>query len=290
MTNRTLNQTNTFQMESNKKIIVPWGFTEVAENALAHAVKIAKAIENDITLLHIVKTDKEIDEAQKKLQQIAADNQTKTSISTDAKVLVGSIFTTIGEFTKDRDDINLVIMGTHGMKGMQKLTGSWALKVIVSSYVPFVVVQDAPQENSSFDKIVFPVDFKNENREKLVWAIYFGKIFNSKICFIKQDVRDSALLKKVNTNLSFAKKYLTKYGVEYEIADTAEGANFAQQTIDYAQKIEAGLMLIMTTKDIGTLDYVLGASEQYIIANTSRIPVMCVNPRKSNNFSLGSLY
>ncbi len=290
MTNRTLNQTNTFQMESNKKIIVPWDFTEVAENALAHAVKIAKAIENDITLLHIVKTDKEIDEAQKKLQQIAADNQTKTSISTDAKVLVGSIFTTIGEFTKDRDDINLVIMGTHGMKGMQKLTGSWALKVIVSSYVPFVVVQDAPQENSSFDKIVFPVDFKNENREKLVWAIYFGKIFNSKICFIKQDVRDSALLKKVNTNLSFAKKYLTKYGVEYEIADTAEGANFAQQTIDYAQKIEAGLMLIMTTKDIGTLDYVLGVSEQYIIANTSRIPVMCVNPRKSNNFSLGSLY
>lgn len=277
-------------MESNKKIVVPWDFTEVAENALAHAVKIAKAIENDITLLHIVKTDKEIDETQQKLQQIATDNQSKTSIATDAKVLVGSIFTTIGEFTKDRSDINLVIMGTHGMKGMQKLTGSWALKVIVSSTVPFVVVQDAPQENSSFDKIVFPVDFKNENREKLVWAIYFGKIFNSKICFIKQDVRDSALLKKVNTNLSFAKKYLTKYEVEYEIADTTEGGNFAQQTIDYAQKIEAGLMLIMTTKDIGTLDYVLGASEQYIIANTSRIPVMCVNPRKSNNFSLGSLY
>lgn len=277
-------------MESNKKIVVPWDFTEVAENALAHAVKIAKAIENDITLLHIVKTDKEIDEAQQKLQQIATDNQSKTSIATDAKVLVGSIFTTIGEFTKDRSDINLVIMGTHGMKGMQKLTGSWALKVIVSSTVPFVVVQDAPQENSSFDKIVFPVDFKNENREKLVWAIYFGKIFNSKICFIKQDVRDSALLKKVNTNLSFAKKYLTKHEVEYEIADTTEGGNFAQQTIDYAQKIEAGLMLIMTTKDIGTLDYVLGASEQYIIANTSRIPVMCVNPRKSNNFSLGSLY
>jgi len=277
-------------MEPSKKIVVPWDFTEVAENALAHAVKIAKAINNDITLLHIVKTEKETEDALKKLQQIASDNQNKTSVKTDSVVLEGSIFTTIGEFTKDRDDINFVIMGTHGMKGMQKLTGSWALKVIVSSYVPFVVVQDAPQDNSSFDKIVFPVDFKTENREKLVWAIYFGKIFKSKIYFIKQDVKDSALIKKVNTNLTFAKKYLTKYDVEYEIADTAEGGNFAQQTIDYAQKIEAGMMLIMTTKDIGTLDYVLGASEQYIIANTARIPVMCVNPRKINNFSLGSLY
>ena len=277
-------------MESNKKIVVPWDFTEVAENALAHAVKIAKAINNSLVLLHIVKAESDIDEAMQKLQPIAAENEKKTSLKIEAVVLAGSIFTTIGEYTKDRDDINLVIMGTHGMKGMQKLTGSWALKVIVSSYVPFVVVQDPPQENSSFDKIVFPVDFKNENRAKLVWAIYFGKIFKSKIYFIKQAVKDSALVKKVNTNLSFAKKYLTKYEVEYEMADTAEGGNFAQQTIDYAQKIDAGLMMIMTTKDIGTLDYVLGASEQYIIANTARIPVMCVNPRKINNFSLGSLY
>jgi hypothetical protein len=48
------------------------------------------------------------------------------------------------------------------------------------------------------------------------------------------------------------------------------------------------MMLIMTTKNIGTLDYVLGASEQFIIANTARIPVMCVNPRKAQNFSLGT--
>ncbi len=276
-------------MEPVKKIIVPWDFTEIAQNALAHAVKMAKVLDNTITLLHIVKTEKEIADAQKRLDQVADEANKTSGIKVEAIVLVGSIFTTIGEFTKDRDDINLVIMGTHGMKGMQKLTGSWALKVIVSSYAPFIVVQDPPLENQSYSKIVFPVDFKNENREKLVWAIYFGKIFNAKICFIKQDVSDSMLVKKVNTNLSFAKKYLTKYEVEYEI-ETATNGKLAEQTIEYAKRIEADLMMIMTTKDIGTLDYVLGASEQYIIANTARIPVMCINPRKGNNFSLGSLY
>ncbi len=42
-------------MEENKKlIVVPWDFTDVAESALAHAVKIGRMVGNDICLLHIV--------------------------------------------------------------------------------------------------------------------------------------------------------------------------------------------------------------------------------------------
>ncbi len=274
-------------MEAGKKIVVPWDFTEVAENALSQAVMIAKILDNKIVLLHIAKKEKEIEEAKAKLIEVAQSAATKHEVEVEAEVKEGTIFTTIGEYTKDNEDINLVVMGTHGMKGMQKLTGSWALKVIVSSYAPFIVIQDTPKEKNSFDKIVFPVNFKSENREKLIWAIYFGKIFNATIHFIKQEVSDKNLVKKVNQNLSFAKKYLSKYNVNYEIA-TSEASNLAQGTIDYAKSIDADLMLIMTTKNIGTIDYVLGASEQFIIANTAKIPVMCVNPRKATHFSLST--
>ncbi len=275
-------------MEAGKKIIVPWDFTNIAENALAHALQIAKILDNQIVLLHIAKKEKDIEEAQGQLKQIAEEVAAKNDIQVVAEVKEGNIFSTIGEYTKENEDVNLVIMGTHGMKGMQKLTGSWALKVIVSSYAPFIVVQEPPSEKTSFDKIVFPVNFKSENREKLVWAIYFGKIFNAKIHFIKQEVSDKNLLKKVNQNLSFAKKYLSKYNVNFEIATAEKSGNFAQNTINYAKDIEADLMMIMTTKNIGTLDYVLGASEQYIITNTAKIPVMCVNPRKATHFSLST--
>lgn len=275
-------------MEAGKRIIVPWDFTSIAENALAHAIKIAKNLENTITLLHIVKKDKDFEDAQASLSELAQKNQDTTGIPTDAVVLEGTIFTTIGDYTKDHEDINLVVMGTHGMTGLQKLTGSWALKVIVSSYAPFIVVQDPPTERANFEKIVFPVDFKSENREKLIWAIYFGKIFKAKIYFFKQEVSDRNLLKKVNHNLTFAKKYLAKYNVEFDIATTEKSGNFAQSTINYAKEIDADLMLIMTTKNIGTLDYVMGASEQYIIANTARLPVMCINPRRAQNFSFGT--
>lgn len=279
---------NNIQMETGKKIIVPWDFTDIAKNALAHAIKMAKILDNTLVLMHIVKKDKDTEEAQKKLQKIANEESEKINIPIEVLIKTGTIFTTIGEYTKDNEDINLVIMGTHGMKGMQKLTGSWALKVIVSSHAPFIVVQDPPSEKTTYDKIVFPINFKSENREKLIWAIYFGKIFKAKIHFVKQDVSDGNLLKKVNQNLTFAKKYLNKYNVEFEIDTASKSGTFAQATINYAKEIEADLMMIMTTKNIGTLDYVIGASEQFIIANTARIPIMCVNPRKAQNFSLAT--
>jgi nucleotide-binding universal stress UspA family protein len=275
-------------MEAGKRIVVPWDFTDKAENALAHAIKMANVLDNSITLLHIVKKDKELEEAEVKLKAIAESTAKKENLQVDYKAVIGTIFTSIGEYTTENEDINLVIMGTHGMKGMQKLTGSWALKVIVSSQAPFIVVQDPPTAKTTFDKIVFPVNFRNENREKLIWAIYFGKIFNAKIYFIKQDASDSNIQKKVTQNLNFARKYLSKYNVEYEISTAEKSGNFAQTTINFAKDINADLMLIMTTKNIGSIDYMIGASEQYIIANTAKLPVMCVNPRKATQFSLNT--
>jgi len=77
----------------------------------------------------------------------------------------------------------------------------------------------------------------------------------------------------------FTKKFLDNNMIPYEI-ETANGKkDFATETIEYAHKIEADLMLIMTTKNIGFADYVIGAQEQMIISNKYQIPVMCINPR-----------
>jgi len=171
-------------------------------------------------------------------------------------------------------------MGTHGMKGMQKLTGSWALKVIVKSKVPFIVVQDPPADQERYHNIVFPVDFSSENKEKTGMAIFMGKYFDSKIHILKTVSKDKSLSTKTNINLNFAVKYLIQNNIEYEIHEVPHG-KFAQNTIDFALKIHADLILIMTTKNITMADYILGASEQYIIANSSKIPVCCVNPKAS---------
>lgn len=269
-------------MEKDKKlIIILWDFSEVAENALLHGIKIAKMANNDLRLLHIINKDVKQDEKEKirqKLDKVAARILSKHSITISSVILEGSIFSTISKYATD-EEANMVILGTHGLKGMQKFTGSWALKVIVGSEVPFIVVHDKPHDQKKIRNIVFPIDFRSENKEKVSMAIYMGKYFDSKVHILKDPVTDKALARKINTNLNFAIKYLIQNNIEYDIHTLEKKGNFAKETLKYAEKTKADLILIMTTKNINISDYMLGASEQYIIANSSKIPVMCVNPK-----------
>ncbi len=263
----------------------------MSNHALAHAVKISRMVKNDICLLHIVdKAIKPQDEGQKKvlLKSVADENAKKYSLVIVPEIAKGTIFTAIADYVNQKgvkeDDkkveVSLVVMGTHGMKGMQKLTGSWALKVIVKSTVPFIVVQEPPVDQERYHNIVFPVDFKKENKEKTKMAIFMGKYFDSKMHILVTTATDANLIKKTKINLNFAIKYLIQNNIDYQIHEVPKG-NFAEQTLDFAQKINADLLLIMTTKNITFADYMVGASEQYIIANSSKIPVCCVNPKAS---------
>jgi nucleotide-binding universal stress UspA family protein len=270
-------------MEDIKKlIVVPWDFSHVAEHALAHAVKISRMVGDNICLLHIMNSGvspKAYAEKSTLLKRLVEENSKNYNVPIIYHISKGSIFSAIAEYVNE-NEANLVVMGTHGMKGMQKLTGSWTLKVIVKSKVPFIVVQDPPADQERYHNIVFPVDFRGENKEKIKMAIFMGKYFDSKIHMLVSVSSDKSILKKTKINLNFAIKYLIQNNIDYEIHDMPKG-KIAEQTIDFAQKINADLILIVTTKNITFADYMIGASEQYIIANSSRIPVCCINPKAS---------
>lgn len=266
-------------MEERNTILVPWDFSQVAEYALAHAVQYAETLTADITLLNVVKKEKDVVEATNKLNTVAEVASKKYNKKPSVVVKVGSIFKTITEAANDMDAA-IVVMGTHGMKGMQKFTGSWALKVIVDTQAPFVVVQ-APPIHKEVNNVVFPIDFRAESKEKLAWAYYLAKNFNTKIHICKPEIKDEFMVKKVRSNLLFAKKYLDERNIDYDIT-TVEGTDdFAEATIKFGKNVNTDLILILTTKNITLQDYILGADEQKIIANNAKIPVMCVNPAPS---------
>ncbi len=266
-------------METNTKkiIMVPWDFSEKAGFALEHAIRLGKILNTDVELIHIVKKEKELEDATKRLNQIIEETDKKHGIKPVSLIKVGNIFTTISEIATEMN-AEMVIMGTHGMKGMQKLTGSWALKVIAGSKVPFIVVQ-APPTTHGFANIVFPLDFRKENKEKINWIYYIARLYNSKFYIIKAKSTDKKFIKGIHSNLLFTKKFLSNNQIPYEI-HTAEGKkDFTTETIEYTHQIDADLILIMTTKNINLADYVIGAHEQQIISNKYQIPVMCINPR-----------
>ncbi|MBE0667533.1 MAG: universal stress protein, partial [Bacteroidales bacterium] len=216
---------------------------------------------------------------QASMEAKAAETNRNFGVVIKTHVQRSTIFKHIAEFVNDRG-ASLVIMGTHGIVGMQKWTGSWALKVIAKSKVPFMVVQAPPKDQERYHKIVFPVDFRSEEKEKLSMAIFMGKYFDSKIYILKATRKDESLAKKTNLNLNFTVRMLIQNNIEYEIQDI-ETENMPERTIEIAQELEADLIVIMTTKDITFADYVVGAKEQYIIANSLKIPVCCVTPTSS---------
>ncbi len=268
-------------MEKEYVLLVPWDFTPVAENALKHAIRLARRIKENVKiyLLHIAKREKDIPELLDDLKKIAEIETESTGVSVQAIVREGSIFTEIGEVAKEVNAF-LVVMGTHGIRGMQKLTGSWALKVIANSDVPFYVVQEAP-ERDEIKKIVVPIDFMIENKQKLRLVYELSMFFNLTAHLL---VRKSGYSQtdniRIKGNLNFAKKYLDERGIKYEIAMAEGKEDFWKETVEYAEKIDADMIMIMTTKDITALDYVFGADEQKIIANDSKIPVIAVNPKQ----------
>ncbi|PID92585.1 MAG: universal stress protein UspA [Bacteroidetes bacterium] len=273
--------------QARKSIMVTWDFSAVSENALKHGIKLANIVKNDILLYHIAADEEEKATASTKLEAEVKRIREAYKIEANFVVEVGKIFDEISDFASNEDNnIHMVVMGTHGIKGNQKFFGSWALKVIVGSAVPFIVVQDAPSGDDRYSNVVFPLDFRSENKEKLQWAIFMGKYLNSKIHLFKAAINDKDLHKKMNVNLNFAIRFLIQNNIEYEIHSGKKLSNLQKEVLAFSKEISADMILITTTKHITSMNYIFGAKEQYLIANEERIPVMCVNP-KSNFAKVG---
>ncbi|HER08869.1 MAG TPA: universal stress protein [Bacteroides sp.] len=260
-----------------RPIIVPWDFSQVAENAFQHAVNISKVLNREILLLHVVADKKDIEAKKKQIGESAVKMRKEYGKSPHFEIVTGSIFHAIGETASDMK-AEMIIMGTHGRVGAQKLFGSKALKVVVSSRIPFLIVQDKPFREG-FDTILLPIDFRQENKEKANWIYYLARNFGSKFIILKSKAKDKGFRRKILSNIKYIESFLKGHDVNYEIMTTTGKESFKKEIISFAKEHKADLILVMATRDIRWIDYMLGAPEQYLLANPENLPVMCMNPR-----------
>ena len=258
-------------------ILVTWDFTEKSEYALEHAISVAKSIDHPIGLVHIVKKTSEIKAAEERINGVISSKYSSVNPAPKAIVREGNIFSTISDLANEMGAV-MVFMGTHGIKGMQKFLGSWALKVIAHTKVPFIVVQDKPGD-SIYKNIVIPLTFRKENKECINWVSYFARHFKTHFHIFKAKHTDPNFIKGIDSNIFFLSKYFSSKGISFEIKEADTDSEYVLQTIKYTKEVNADAMMIMVTKDIGFTDYVLGAHEQYIIANNQKLPVICINPK-----------
>ncbi len=262
---------------SKYKVLVPTDFTGVADAAVDHAVKIARKFNGEVFLLHIVGSQKEVEKISPKLDALAQEYQKKYNINIHPIIRIGNIFDDIGDVAAEIN-ARLIVMGTHGMRGIQYIVGSNALRVITHSKVPFVVVQEKKYQGD-YKHIITPIDYSEETKQKLTIVSNMAKHFNAKVHIVIPKEDDEFLQSKLNLDLAFAKNYLEEKGVEYDIQYAEDDIKFAKYVIRYAAKFENSLIAIISSPDQMFVPGVLGGGdEQMIIANDPMIPVLIMNP------------
>jgi nucleotide-binding universal stress UspA family protein len=271
--------------QDSKNILVPTDFSSVAETAINHACYLARIFNKQITLLHVVESnlfssEKKMEEQEAKdlahLNEVA--NRVKAADHVEIVCLTrrGNIFDTIGEVAEEIN-ASLVIMGTHGVRGIQRVIGSRALRVITNSNRPFVIVQEKRIREHGYKNIVLPIDFSRETKQKLAWAAELAGKFDSTFHILADHESDEFASRALNNNIHYAENYLRERNCKFTVKKIDKGESFAKETVRYAAGLDADLIIIMTDPELDLGNYIAGPDEQKIIGNDAQIPVMAIN-------------
>lgn len=179
-----------------KKILVPVDFSEYSEYALEAASIIAKKLNSEIIVLHMLGLSEAIltkDESQEVAEAMYymklaekrfnsfLDKPYLKGIKVSETVQNYKIFSEVNKVAKEYD-ADLIVMGSHGTSGMSEdiFVGSNTEKVVRTSDVPVLVIKQ-PVTDFKIKEVVFACDFKIENIRPYVNAINLFGSFGAKI-------------------------------------------------------------------------------------------------------------
>jgi len=264
-------------MKQIYKILVPTDFTSVAKVALDHAIRIAKIMDGEIILLHVIDKEEDSSNVSRDLQPTVDEVIANHNIPTVGKVVTGNIFEDINKVA-EYEGARLIIMGTHGRKGIQYLIGSYAMKIITGSTIPFLVVQERliPEK---YANIVFPIDFKSETKLKISLTASMARSFGAKIHIFGEYDEDPFLKKNIDNNIAYAKKFFDEHNIDYIVKLMDKSGDFVKQITRYAVSINADMLAVLNL-NYRSISVFLKNAEEELITNEAQIPVLMVNPSK----------
>jgi nucleotide-binding universal stress UspA family protein len=278
-------------MEPNQKksvILAATDFTQVGDYAIDNAAAFAKVLNAKVHIVHVInkKTRKKlksenkgIDHIEQKLQEEAGKVTSAYPVEASFEAREGSIFSTIGDIAQDQNAMYVVI-GTHGKIGIQRLLGSFILKVIKRSPAPVLSVKKLAEGNS-FRNIIYPLDLELGSKQKVKWANHLGKFAGSVFHILSMNPDGKAEKNKMRADLNQVIRIMDQHGVKHTETIAEPGKAFHQQIVAFALKQQADAIVIST--DPGKISWALfGSDDEKLIYNQEKIPVLCINSKDLN--------
>ncbi|MEO1652606.1 MAG: universal stress protein [Bacteroidota bacterium] len=274
-----------------KKILVPSDFSDPANNALHLAGQIARRTGAKIFLLHIVEPIKSYvaatdgmyidasveekyidylkDNAKDQLKKISVDEEFQ-GIEMESLVSLGSIFSIINEHV-NRYDIDLIVMGTQGVSGLDELLiGSNTEKVVRTAQCPVLTVR-GKLEVEQFHKIVFATNFDKKHKIVLGHLKRLKEIFEAEMTILYVNVpNDFHTHREINAKKSHFFEGEDVEGFHFEIYDERNEEN---GMIHYAEDNQVDMIVVATRQRTGIAHLITGSIAEDVVNHANR-PVL----------------
>ncbi|MBE9491699.1 MAG: universal stress protein [Bacteroidetes bacterium] len=272
-----------------KTILVGIDFLDCSINALIHAISIANIAKSDIILLWVNRPEynKEVflfepDKLQHVVKEKFRELIDKYQPTLDGKMIYkireGKVYKeVVSEAEESKAD--LIIIGTHGSSGFEEFwIGSNANKVVSFTKLPIITIRGGIDIRRPLNRIVMPIDSTLETRQKVPFTSIMAKMHNAEIFVVSvYTTKVRAIRSRVNSYTDQVKEYLDDMEVKHTV-DTVDADNLTTATIEYAKKIDANLISIMTEQERTTTNLWLGSYAQQMV-NHSPFPVLSIHPK-----------
>lgn len=271
-------------------IIAAIDFSDCSINALEHAISIASRGMLDVHMIWVnnpsvtrttIYSDKSVDlieEIKKQfgllIEKYSADLPESTL---DFVIREGRVYREIVDEAKEMDSL-CIVMGTHGISGFEQFwIGSNAKKLISVAPCPVITLRAGISVKHDLERIVMPIDSTLDTRQKVPFTAYLARLFDAEIHVIAAYVsKYKALQRKVDMYTDQVVKYLEDEGISYK-RDAMHMDNLTTSTIEYAKKVRANLISIMTEQESSPFNLLIGPYAQQMV-NNSPFPVLSINP------------
>lgn len=260
---------------SKNLYLVPFDFSPVSEKALEYALFLGSKVHTEIRLLHL-SPDKPKGMAMKaKLEEKAKSVQTPIGTTVTALVKVGNIFTDIGKIAKN-EKAQLIVMGTHGMRGFQKLMGSHAMKVIKSADCPFLIVQDNTIA-ADVKNIAVAVDLSKESLQIVNIAGDMANILKSQVHVLAEKQKDQILNTRLQNRLSIVSKQYEERDMDAKISLLKKGGKYDKNVMKFVKSQNMDMIALAYHSESFIPQFDRFA--QRLITNKLGKPVLIVNSK-----------
>ena len=275
----------------SKVILVGMDFSDCSINALEHAITIARKAKAGIAMVWINHLDysKEIFSVEPQNIEKEVTNRFEELVKKYRYHLHGEkieYFIKKGKVYKemclmaDEVDAFLVIIGTHGSSGFEEFwIGSNANRMATACTRPIITIRAGIDVGTDLKKIVLPLDSTKITRQKLPLTALLAKYFNSEIHILGLFTTTSDDIRyRVRNYVAQAEEYLDENKIKYQSV-FLETDNITEVTLNYASKIGANLIAIMTEQETSTANLILGPYASQMV-NHSQVPVLSIHASK----------